>query len=335
MMPGLFSSFSPMPQTFLRAGAPAVPCARGWHWRVRPAFIPPFWRNITGLHGFTSYRQRRDWRLVLSACGIPHRLSQFAGREYLYVPPLLESAAMQELTDFDAERKRPPAAPLPVHRGWKLAGYFLLPLLVWHGMRVGWWPAPEGLPPPRLWLPAGALDSLLVRLHGEWYRAVTALTLHADAAHLCGNLAFGAIFLALLARAAGLGRALGLTVIGGVAGNCLAVLLRRQPVESIGFSTALFACIGALSGLMALRGAGRREMLLPVAAGGALLAMLGTEGERTDYLAHIAGLCAGLVLGTGEGLSRKQKWPTLPQWLWATLAILLPVVAWRLAFSRL
>ena len=305
------------------------------HWRVRPAFIPASWRNITGASGFTSYRQRRDWRLVLSACGIPYRLAQFNGREYLYVPPLLEGPARRELTGFDAERESPPA-PMPVSSPhWRLAGCFLLPLLVWHGMRVGWWPAPEQLPPPRLWLAAGALDTLAVRLRGEWYRVVTALTLHADAAHLCGNLAFGALFMALLARGAGLGRALWLTLLGGSLGNTLAVFLRREPVESIGFSTALFACVGALSGLMAMRGAGRREMLLPVAAGAGLLAMLGTEGERTDYLAHVAGLVAGLALGMWDGLARKRKWPTLPQWLWATLAILLPVLAWRLAFARL
>ena len=330
-MPGLFPLPS-MPQTLPPAAARRAP---GQHWRVRPAFIPAFWRNITGARGLTSYRQRRDWRLVLSACGIPHRLSQFGGREYLYVPPLLEHAALRELTDFDAERGRAPIPPAPVHPGWKLAGCFLLPLLVWHGMRVGWWPAPDLLPPPRLWLPAGALDTLEVRLHGEWYRTITALTLHADAAHLCGNLAFGALFLALLSRGAGLGRALWLTMAGGIAGNCLTVLLRRQPVESIGFSTALFACVGALSGLMAMRGAGRREMLLPVAAGAGLLAMLGTEGERTDYLAHVAGLCAGLALGMGESLRQKRKWPTPPQWIWATLAILLPVLAWWRAFARL
>ena len=305
------------------------------HWRVRPAFLPPFWRNITGASGITSYRQRRDWRLVLSACGIPHRLAQFNGREYLYVPPLLEGRARAELTGFDAERRRPPAPEPPSYPHWRLAGAFLLPLLVWHGMRVGWWPAPGQLPPPRLWLAAGALDTLQVRLHGEWYRVLTALTLHADAAHLCGNLAFGAIFLALLARAAGLGRALWLTILGGGLGNALAVLLRREPVESIGFSTALFACVGALSGLMAMRGAGRREMVLPVAAGAGLLAMLGTEGERTDYLAHVAGLAAGLALGMWEGLRQKRKWPAPPQWFWATLAIGLPVLAWWRAFARL
>ena len=306
----------------------------GCHWRVRPAFLPLFWCNITGARGVTSYRQRRDWRLVLSACGIPHRLAQFNGREFLYVPPVLARPALRELGAFDAERHRPPAPPPPVHPHWKLAGVFLLPLLAWHGMRVGWWPAPEALPAPRLWLAAGALETLQVRLHGQWYRAATALTLHADAAHLCGNLAFGALFVALLARSAGLGRALWLTLAGGVLGNCLAVLLRRHPVESIGFSTALFACIGALSGLRAMQHAGRREMLLPVAAGCALLAMLGTEGENTDYLAHVAGLGAGLLLGLWEGSRLRHGWRALPQWAAATLAITVPVLGWWLAFGR-
>lgn len=320
-----------MPQPFSHA-----PVINGrWRWRVRPASVPAFWRNITGASGFTSYRQRRDWRLVLSACDIPHRLSQFCSRECLYVPPLLECAALRELTAFDEERRRPVPPPPTPHAHWKLAGCFLLPLFVWHGMRVGWWPVPDCLPAPRLWLPAGILDTLQVRLHGQWYRAITALTLHADAAHLCGNIAFGALFLALLARSAGIGRAIWLTLAGGILGNCLAVALRRHPVESIGFSTALFACIGALSGLMALRHAGRREMFLPVAAGAALLAMLGTEGERTDYVAHVAGLCSGLTLGMAEGLRLRHKWRALPQWTAAALAMLVPALAWWRAFARL
>lgn len=305
----------------------------GCHWRVKPSFIPCSWRNITGGLGLTSYQQRRDWRLVLSACGIPHRLSQFNSREYIYAPALLEGIAMQELSAFDAERFQCAEAAPPVHARWKWAGCFLLPLLFWHAMRTGWLPAPDCLPAPRIWLEAGALETFRVRLHGEWQRVVTALTLHADIAHLLGNLVFGSLFMALLARYAGLGRALLLTLVGGSLGNCIAMLLRRQPVESIGFSTALFACIGALSGLMAMHQTQRRQMLLPVAAGAALLALLGTEGESTDYLAHVAGLGAGLLLGILEGWRLRQGWRALPQWAAATLALLLPALAWYCAFS--
>lgn len=76
-------------------------------------------------------------------------------------------------------------------------------------------------------------------------------------------------------------------------------------------------------------------MFLPVAAGAALLAMLGTEGERTDYLAHVAGLCSGLILGMMEGLRLRHKWRALPQWAAAALAVVIPVLAWWRAFARL
>lgn len=223
--------------------------------------LPSFWRNITGPTGLADYTQRRDWRLVLSACSIPHVLSVFQGREYIYVPPLLEQAALREVTDFDAERGGSASAlpPLPVHPYGGLTAFFLLPLILWHGLRMGWWPAPDFLPPPQTWFSVGVLDNVLVRVYGQFYRLATALTLHADLRHLWGNVAFGALFLALLARLTGVGRAVWLTMLGGILGNALTVLLRPRAVVSLGFSTALFASVGALAGLMASREAQRRQ----------------------------------------------------------------------------
>ena len=122
-----------------------------WAVRRRPGSLPSFWRNITGPTGLADYTQRRDWRLVLSACSIPHVLSVFQGREYIYVPPLLEQAALKEVTDFDAERGGSASAlpPLSVHPYGGLTAFFLLPLILWHGLRMGWWPAPDFLPPPQ------------------------------------------------------------------------------------------------------------------------------------------------------------------------------------------
>ena len=50
----------------------------------------------------------------------------------------------------------------------------------------------EGLFGVNLWN-AGRMDALAM-LGGEVWRTVTALTLHADMAHLAGNMAFGAAF---------------------------------------------------------------------------------------------------------------------------------------------
>lgn len=279
----------------------------------------------------------RDGLLVLNACNIPHKTISLSGREQIYVPPLLEDIALAEIAEFSEEsyRSEPVSTPTPMHRHYAVAALFLLPLLVWHGLRVGWWPAPSVLPPPSTWANAGMLDNILVFIYGQWYRLGTALTLHVGITHLCGNLAFGALFLSLLARLTGIGRALWLTVAGGIIGNGLTVLFRPKLVTSMGFSTALFACVGTLAGFMAMHHNQRRKAVLPIAAGIAILAMLGTEGENTDYAAHIAGLFSGMVLGMWEAWRLQKNWPALPQLLAGTLAVALPVAAWIWAFSVL
>ena len=110
-------------------------------------------------------------------------------------------------------------------------------------------------------------------------------------------------------------------------GYCAEALLRTAPAVSIGFSTALFAAVGALSGLMSLRS--RALAVPPLAAGAALLAMLGTEGENTDYMAHICGLACGTGLGLLLGLILR-RFPSSagPAWQAAaeTAAFLLPLL---------
>lgn len=315
------------PQPFRRG-------AQRWVVRRRPRALPPFWRNITGPGGIKDYVQRRDWQLVLNACGIPYVLNTFRKREYIYVPPLLEHYALTELRGFEAEpaQDRTPQ-PLPVHAHSVVAIFFLLPLILWHGWRFGWWAAPDFLPPPTTWLDAGVLDNVLLRVYGQAYRLITALTLHAGLPHLWSNVAVGALFLPLLARVAGVGRALLLTMLGGILGNTLAALLRPRATLSIGFSTALFATVGILAGFMACQQNQRRKAMLPVAAGAALLAMLGTEGENTDYAAHVCGLLCGLVLGICEAWRLRRGWPALPQTVAALLALAVPILAWYWAFA--
>ena len=323
-----------MPPTFSRASKPT---SGRWLIRRRPNSLPRFWRNISQASGADNYVRFRDWLLVLNARAIPYKTVSLSGREQIYVPPLLEGIALAELGEFSAESSRPAPVhkPLRMHRHYAFAALFLLPLLVWHGWRVDWWPAPRLLPPPETWSGAGMLDNVLVRIYGQWYRLATALTLHAGLTHLCGNLAFGAIFIPLLARLTGIGRALWLTVAGGILGNGLTVLFRPRLVTSMGFSTALFAAVGALAGFMALQHSQRGKAILPIAAGIAILAMLGTEGERTDYAAHIAGLCSGMALGAWEAWRLGKNWPALPQLLAGALAVAVPVLAWYWAFAVL
>ena len=150
----------------------------------------------------------------------------------------------------------------------------------------------------------GTSDDRLV-LHGQVHRAVTALTLHADAAHLVGNALAGAVFLTLLTRRAGAGRGLFLALLAGTLGNLFNTLLHvfvlHMPHRSLGASTAVFAIVGLLSAsqLTQNRVAGVRrwtDRVGPIVGGLALLGMLGAS-PHTDVWAHVMGFVAGALVG--------------------------------------
>lgn len=150
------------------------------------------------------------------------------------------------------------------------------------------------------WTAAGRVDVGAVR-GGDWWRAVTALTLHVDTAHLLVNVGFGAIFGTLLAREIGPGYAWLLIVLGGTFGNVMNALVQRPTHMSIGASTAVFAALGLLGAYLWTA----RRMLMhswasrlsPVVGALILLAWLGTGDERTDIVAHLTGFVAGFVPG--------------------------------------
>lgn len=295
--------------------------------------LPSFWRRLTPPSGFDSCLQKREWELLFSARGIPYRFDKFAGREHLYVPPLLADVALHELQTLAREERRPPEAPPPPpqpHAGWTA----LMPLflVLWHGWREGWWPCPIHTPSPTDWCELGELSSVRIAEHGEWYRVVTALTLHKDTPHLWGNVLFSLIFLPILARSAGVGRALWLCLLGGGLGNLFDYLFRTHAFVSVGFSTAVFAVIGINYGIYTFQKG--KKSLIALAAGLGMLAMLGTGNEDVDYLAHCCGFGVGFLLGLLEG---RRRWHppryALPQWLFAGLAALLLLMAWWTAFG--
>lgn len=268
-------------------------------------------------------------------------------RQQIYVPPLYAHCARHELRGFSAENHgKNLAQPEQIHAGGNWAVLFFVLLLLWHGTVAAWWPVPIFL--PHSWhvflvrlthegQALGALDSFKMWIDGQMFRSVTALTLHASSQHVLGNVAFGSLFTTLLCRRMGLGCGLLLVVLGGTVGNlCNSALRMHQSgaFVSIGFSTALFAAVGALTGCLALARAKeeRRKAFVPLAAGGAILAMLGAEGENLDYMAHVFGLLCGFVLGLIS-----QHWYTYyrpavrGQALCGLAALGLLVVAWSWA----
>jgi rhomboid protease GluP len=150
------------------------------------------------------------------------------------------------------------------------------------------------------WLGKGAAQSGLM-LGGEWWRATTALCLHISSVHLLSNLAFGTVFLLLLAQLTGAGVAALSMVTAGTMGNALNALVQTPQHTSIGASTAIFAGLGIIVALRQSTRLGNVVFKLrhwtPVGGGLALLAFLGFSGENTDILAHVMGFGSGVVAG--------------------------------------
>lgn len=187
------------------------------------------------------------------------------------------------------------------------------------------------------WAGVGRVQSDVMR-QGQWWRSVTALTLHVDAAHLMGNVVVGGLFGLFAGQLLGFGSAWLSILVAGAAGNAINAWIRNTPHTSVGASTAVFAALGIVAAYARAR---RRDVSLsalgrwaPLVSGIVLLGFLGTGGVRSDVGAHIAGFCCGVALGAYHG--RKAGGASLSgreQFLLGIIALALLVVSWSLAFA--
>jgi rhomboid protease GluP len=280
-----------------------------------------------------SARELQDASLVLTAVGIEHDIVHEVFDWSLRVPQDAAPEALAHLENYRLENRPQLPAPVPdqVDSGWiGLLGFFtvlwLLPSLQANGL-FGW-----------DWLAIGRMDAGLV-VAGQWWRTVTALTLHADLAHLLGNSLFGAVFGLFVGRFLGSGLGWLLIVVGGALGNTLNAWLRPEDFRAIGASTATFAALAIGSGFVwrrgYFRGRGWRRAFAPVFAGIALLSFTGVGGERTDVLAHFTGFAVGLVLGISAATWNIRYLGRIGQQLCGLAALVLLAGAWMLAGSTM
>jgi rhomboid protease GluP len=220
----------------------------------------------------------------------------------LLVPSHHLVSAIHELRLFEEENcdwPPPHSPPHPLAENTLATLSVLLLLATFHNItRLDL--APSGGFHPD-WVALGNASPALI-LDGQWWRLVTALTLHANALHLISNLAIGGIIIVCLCRELGSGLSWSLILGSGVLGNLLNSLVQAPDHHSIGSSTAVFGTVGILAAVSMLRSRShyrKRRLLLPTAASLALLALLGTEGNHTDLGAHLFGFVSGIGLGLG------------------------------------
>lgn len=259
--------------------------------------------------------------VVLEAMGIAHEVQQTPdGRWALVVDDGDAPAAEAALAAWEAENPPRPGLVARPDYGRSLAsaavGFAILAFAAYTGLR-----------PARNLVERGSADAARM-LDGEWWRAMTALTLHVDLAHVAANAVAIAIFLGAVARRLGPALATWLALAAGVAGNVLTALVTGGGHVSIGASTAVFGALGTLSALQVPR----RRTWLTLGVGVALLGFLGT-GARADLLAHVFGFAAGAT----EGLAVRRMKPPRRSPLQPALALaaVAPIaIAWWLALAR-
>ena len=244
----------------------------------------------------------RLWALVLDARAIPCHLENDGKIWRLMVPSSYLVSAVQEVRHFEEENRDwpPPLNPAhPLIENTLATLSVLLLLATFHNItRLDISLAGSH---PLNWIALGSADTALIR-DGQWWRLVTALTLHANVLHLCSNLAIGGVFIICLCRELGSGLAWSLILGSGALGNLLNFLVQAPDHRSIGASTAVFGTVGILAAVSMVRSRSnyrKRWLLLPAAASLALLAVLGTEGKQTDIGAHLFGFVSGIGLGLG------------------------------------
>lgn len=233
---------------------------------------------------------------VLAAVGIRSAIVPGDGRVELRVAAAEADAAEAQLAAYEHENRSDEGRMV----GSRPAPYALESAFAWTTVLVAVFAMARRRAFGFDWISDGLADAGLI-VSGEVWRAVTALTLHADGEHLLGNIVFGMVFGVLLAQLTGAGVAWLAIVAAGIAGNVVNALLQDSAHSALGASTAVFGALGAMaayaqrSGLRGWRTGLRRWS--PVAAGIMLLAWIGFSGERTDIGAHVAGFVAGVGIG--------------------------------------
>lgn len=248
---------------------------------------------------YTNLRAARDTLLLFEARDVPFALHRTPDAVTIVVAAEHRDRASRELEAYRAENDEPaptfpwdagaPHSGEPAVLGYVFVLLFAARFIVGAAHRT-----------------AGMAHAERI-LSGQWWRALTALTLHADAAHLVGNLVAGSVVIYWLATRVGSGVAGLLVLLTGGLGNLLNAYLQLSTHRSIGASTSVFAAVGLLAALATAdlrtgrrrrRTTPRRRLLRPASAALAIFALTGVGTGRVDVLAHVTGMVAGFGLGS-------------------------------------
>lgn len=274
------------------------------------------------------FRQIRDESLVLLSQGISHRIEHSEeGPFQIFVEPEKRRMAQFQIRLY--HRENPPRdenPPLPLKFTLQPLWVLLIPivctLLDFSDISIQMHNA-------------GIADASKI-LRGEWWRTITAMTLHADSRHLASNLVSGFLALSLLHYRIPLAKLVPFLAVASAVANFFVALTVQTSFRSLGFSGFVFATIGCLAviefRLMPRETHGLLRRFAPLCGAASLAVFLGL-GENADILGHLYGFIAGLLCGF---IPKKKtlRWgaPTVAaDILWIAAYYALFIIGWVLA----
>lgn len=250
-------------------------------------------------HLIVSAKNRKEFKeleLLLLARSIPFTTRNDFWQKSLFIPLNYDAYARSEIRSYLAENADWP----PVEQETESRSFRFSPLnvVIVVGLTLFHWHS-YSMHSPINWLKTGRFSADAI-LQGEFWRTITALTLHLDDAHLLSNFFGLLVFVGGVNYFAGFGVAWFLVLFSGGVGNLANALFYQTAHYAVGASTAVFSAVGLVSVFAIKQYHKKRRLrgryLVPFMAGFGLFAMLGTNPE-TDVMAHLFGFLAGAVSG--------------------------------------
>jgi membrane associated rhomboid family serine protease len=140
---------------------------------------------------------------------------------------------------------------------------------------------------------------------GQWWRAFSAILLHADLAHLLANATSGFLLLGLAMARYGAGFALLASYLAGACGNLAGFHIYPHAYHGLGASGMVMGALGLIS-IPPLHGwsfhpRALKQLSQAIFASIMLFVLLGVD-PASDVVAHLGGFLTGAIFGLGLSL---------------------------------
>ncbi len=241
-------------------------------------------------------KEFRDIELLLLSRSVPFSMESDLFQQSFYIPLNYQSFVQSELGKFLKENRNWPPV-MAIQQGLTFR-FSLVHLAVVICLTLFHWRL-DRLPHAGKWTESGMLVVEKV-LSGEWARTFTALTLHADGAHLLSNLLGLLVFVGGVHQFTGAGLSWLLVLLAGALGNFGTSVFYQTAHNAVGASTAVFGAVGLMGAFGVKRYLTqkpfRKRFFIPLVGALGLFAMLGTN-PSSDVMSHVFGLFSGIVMG--------------------------------------